>query len=407
MLMTQTSPKRKSGKDIVIFCATILVSLALWTSPAKSQSAPESPSQPSDSGLDFDNLKPVPLFTTGMGFIVPFQGGQPNLDPLISPVILAPIGRNWLIESRDTFESDLATPPGSNAFRGTVEKEVDYLQLDYIASPYATITFGRFLTPFGIYNERLYPIWIRDLQSDPLILPLGVGPTNAGTGAMVRGGVALNSKVTLNYATYFSTLITNETLSSSRMAGLRAGIFLPGPRLELGGSYQHLLQDDRSNSFGFHFAWQPPPIPLDIRGEYARSSQGSGYWVESAYRLTQAPVHQDFMGRIQLVGRMQEYFTGANLDEAILPVNTKMFEFGLNYYFRDNLRFVSSFGRQFAPVASDWWAGNRAPQFFRADTFDPSQGIYGGQASAGGNMNVWTVGFTYRFVFPLGPGGVK
>jgi hypothetical protein len=406
-MASQPSRKCKTSKAIAVPCVALLLGWMLSGDPAEGQVAAETTANSADSALDFDNIKPVPTLSAGMGFIVPFEGGQPNLDPLISPVILAPLWRNWLIESRDTFESDLATPPGSNAFRGTVEKEVDYLQLDYIASPYATITVGRFLTPFGIYNERLYPIWIRDLQSDPLILPLAVGPSNAGTGAMVRGGFSLNPKVTLNYATYFSTLVTNYTLSSARMAGLRAGIFFPGARLEVGGSYQHLLQDDHSNSFGFHFAWQPPPIPFDVRAEYARTSAGSGYWVESAYRLSEVPFHRDFMGRVQIVSRMQEYCVGSNAGEAILPVNTKMFEFGLNYYFRDNLRFVSSYGRQFAPVVNGWWGGDRRLEPFGVDSFDPSQGIYGGQASAGGNMNVWTVGVTYRFVVPLGPGEIK
>ncbi len=50
-----------------------------------------------------------------------------------------------------------------------VSKNLDYAQVDYIANPYLTVTMGRFLTPFGIFNERLYPIWIRSLQQDPLI----------------------------------------------------------------------------------------------------------------------------------------------------------------------------------------------------------------------------------------------
>lgn len=334
-----------------------------------------------------------------------FEGGQPNLEPLISPVILVPLGSKCLIESRDTLESDLAPPPGGSGYKGSLEKEVDYLQLDYLASPYATITVGRFLTPFGIFNERLYPIWVRNLQSDPLILPLGVGPSNAGTGAMVRGGFSLSSSVNFNYATYFSTLITQSPVDSWRMAGGRAGIFLPGPRLEIGGSIQHLLQGDRSNAFGFHSEWQPASVPLTLRAEYARSSQGSGYWAESAYRLSQIPVHQDFMSRIQLVGRMQEYFIGSNTDEAILPENTKMFEFGLNYYFRDDVRFVSSFGREFSPVMNNnWWAISRGIPFSADEDTGLLPGVYGQQSTSGGNMNVWTVGITYRFVLPLGHG---
>ena len=98
---------------------------------------------------DSDTQRPVPIFSAGMGFITQFAGGQPNLDPLISPIFLVPIGDRWLIESRDTFESDFSTPPGSDTFHGVIQKEVDYLQLDFIANPYMTVTVGRYLTPFG------------------------------------------------------------------------------------------------------------------------------------------------------------------------------------------------------------------------------------------------------------------
>lgn len=330
-----------------------------------------------DDSSTTETPKPVPILTSGMGFVTQFQGGQPNLDPLVSPIFLVPLGDHWLIESRDTFESDFAQAPGSGTFHGYVQKEVDYAQLDYIANPYVTFTFGRYLTPFGIFNERLYPIWIRDLQTDPLILPIATGPSGAGTGGMARGGFPLTRKVNMNYAAYFSTAITQSPVDSYRFAGGRVGIFLPGPRLEVGGSFQHLLQGNRSNAFGFHFEWQPSALPLDVRSEYARSYQGSGYWVESAYRLSQVPKAQDQFRKVQIVGRMQQYFIGAGQGSSggsgwnLIPWNTQEFDFGLNYYFRDNLRGVSSYGRQF----SSW-----------------------------GNENVWTLGITYRFVLPLGPG---
>jgi hypothetical protein len=51
--------------------------------------------------------------------------------------------------------------------------------------------------------------------------------------------------------------------------------------------------------------------------------------------------------------------------------NTKRPEFGLNYYIHDNLRLISSYGRQF---------------------------------TASQNSNQWNFGFTYRFMWPLWPG---
>jgi hypothetical protein len=326
-------------------------------------------------------INPVPVFSAGIAFVSVFQGGTPNLDPLVAPVVLIPLGQNWLIESRGEFQSDLVPDRHGPGWKGSLQSELDYLQVDYIANPYLTVTVGRYLTPFGIFNERLYPVWIRNLQSDPLILPIATGPSNAGTGVMFRGGFNATPRMEVNYAAYFSAKSTVSPIDSDRDIGARAGVFLPGPRLEVGASFQHLLQDDHSNAFGFHFEWQPPPLPLDIRAEYARSQIGSGYWIESAYRLSQIPVWRNEFRRFQVVGRMQQFYArkdddGMTAVSTGLPaVNTNLFEFGVNYYFRDDIRFVSSYGRQFAPEA--------------------------------GNENVWTVGLTYRVAVPLGHGNIQ
>jgi hypothetical protein len=316
-----------------------------------------------------EEVKPVPLLTGSTGFITPFDGGEPHLHPIVTPLVLLPIGKRWLFETRATFETDMVQVQGRSGFHGTVAKEVEYVQLDFIANRYMTVTVGRFLTPFGIFNERLYPVWIRNLQSDPLILPIGIGPSNASNGAMVRGGFKAHPNFNINYAVYFSALSTTTPVNSDRFAGGRAGIFVPAVRLEIGGSFQHGLQEARANAFGFHAIWQPPALPFDLRSEYARSVVGSGYWVEAAYRLSQLPFLQNELRRTQVVARMQQFFVGGNANNALLPVNTKQFESGLNYYFIDGLKASSNYGRQF---------------------------------STAGNKNVWTLSLTYRFVVPLG-----
>jgi hypothetical protein len=194
---------------------------------------------------------------------------------------------------------------------------------------------------------------------------------------MLRGGFAINPKINLNYASYFSTASTNETLESDRMLGGRVGFFLPGPRVEAGVSWQKLLQEDRSNAFGFHFAWQPEPLPINIRAEYSRSTLGSGYWLEAAYRLTQVRFWRKALRHTEIVGRAQQLFAGKidedDSEEYGLPdVNTRQADFGVNYYLRDGLKATASYGRQ---------------------------------GSSDGNFNLWTVGIAYRFAIPLGRTG--
>jgi hypothetical protein len=319
-----------------------------------------------------DAERPIPVLTGNAGFITTVENGETTLAPQINPVLLVPLGNHWLIESRAEFEGDFDHQAGESGFGGEVDKEVDYLQADYIVNPYVTVTAGRFLTPFGIYNERLYPIWIRDLQQVPLIFPIGTGSSD---GLMLRGGFSLNSKINLNYATYFSTLSTINKLDSDRNVGGRIGFFLPGPRIEAGVSWQKLLQEDRKNSFGFHFAWQPLPVPLNIRSEYARSDDGSGYWVEAAYRLNQVPFWNRAMRRTELVARMQQFFQGEDVSdpdtdgEYRLPSgNVQQPDFGLNYYLRDGLKVSASYGH---------WMGKK-------------------------DWNTWEMGIAYRFVLPLG-----
>ena len=117
---------------------------------------------------------------------------------------------------------------------------------------------------------------------------------------------------------------------------------------------------------------------MSLRSEYVRSSgtKGSGYWIESAYRLSQI----SYLRKLEMVGRGQQFFAASNLTRAtvkklgIFGKDARQADFGMNYYFRSDVRASASYGRQFI---------------------------------LGNNANLWTVGMTYRFVMPLGPTGSR
>jgi hypothetical protein len=324
-----------------------------------------------------DVEKPVPILTGTAGYFNFVTAGQNQIDEQVNPVLLVPLGDRWLVEARMECEGAFQRPPGGGPYGGQVSKNLDYAQADYIANRYVSVTLGRFLTPFGIFNERLYPIWIRSLQQDPLILPLSA---ESSDGMMLRGGFAVDPKANLTYAVYASAVSTDHNnLQSDRNAGGRISFFLPGPRVEVGASFQKLLQDTRTNAFGFHFAWLSMKLPLNVHSEYARSNQGSGYWIDGAYRLSQLHFWQKAMRRTEIAARAEQFFSGSiSADEAaalgLAPANTREGEFGLNYYLQDGLKAVASYGRQF---------------------------------SSAGNLNLWTVGIAYRFLIPLGHSGAQ
>jgi hypothetical protein len=313
-----------------------------------------------------------PIVSGGVGFITTVNGGSTVLQPIIAPVIAAPLGKRWLFETRLDLRGSISQPNQTAGYQSQFSDTIEYAQVDYNAASWLMIIAGRFLTPFNMYNERFTAIWIRNLQDAPIIFPIGTRTIGYSDGLMARGQLVSRKDYQVDYTAYYSALSTVDKLESGRAAGARIGVFFPATGLELGASYQKLLQDQRTNSVGAYFSWQHNGTPLAVRGEYAHSLFGQGYWIEGAYRLSRFGGQNSLLGRVQAVGRVQQFVHSMTDPSGSLPsADTERAEFGLNYHLPREVRLDASYGRQFSPL---------------------------------GNRNVWNFAVTYRFLFPLFPG---
>lgn len=317
----------------------------------------------------------VPILSGAVAFQGARTGGANTFQPILFPVLVAPFGDHWLVEARGEIQGFIARQDGTHGpYNAGFFNDFAYLQVDYIANPHLTVTVGRFLTPFNIYNER-FPLWIANLENTPITYVIGTRTSASSNGAMVRGVAISRPKWNLNYTAYASVATTTENLESGRAAGGRAGIFLPQDGVEVGASYQRFLQNGGSNVAGTYLNWQPPPIPLDVRAEYAHSPGGQGYWIEGAYRFARNRDINRWPNRLQAVARVQQYFKGHPTPLDALPsTNITQVDYGANYYLPHNVRLNGSYGRQY---------------------------------SSAGNSNIWNFEITYRFLFPAWPGGQK
>ncbi|AXC11259.1 hypothetical protein ACPOL_1923 [Acidisarcina polymorpha] len=318
----------------------------------------------------FGVAQDTPLLSGGVGFLSNTNAGNTTYTPIIEPLLAAPIGRHFLFESRATLLE--AFSPGPNGYIHTHFTGLNYFQGDYIASRHFTIVGGSFLIPFNSYNERLSPLWIGNFQDVPLATNLGLMGTGTGVGGMVRGSAISRPKYSIDYATYFSARSGNEQFNSERSAGGRASLYLPEQRLEVGLSYNRLLQGTHENFYGSHVWWEPKDTAFRLRSEYARGHHAQGYWIEADYRTQAFGGLESFIGRFEPLFRMQQTFRRDTIVSDGVPlVNTQQADFGLDYNLPHSVRILTSYSRQF---------------------------------SSAGNANKWETGIVYRFLFPAWKG---
>ena len=310
----------------------------------------------------------VPLISGAAGMLGTVNAGSNYMQPVLDPLVAAPLGDHLLAEARFDFREFYSQNGNTGPYYSTFFKSTQLLQLDYIANPKLTLVVGRFLTPFNTYNERLSALWIQNFQDAPIVFSLGTRTTGSSDGLMLRGNAYASDKVEINYTTYFSASTKIDQFQAARAAGDRIDVYFPGTRVEVGSSYARFLQSTRYNTFGAHFYWLPWRLPLQVRSEYAHGPGAQGYWIETSYRLSQFKGRDSLVGRIEPLFRMQQSFRNRPFSGDGVPgVDVKQADFGLDYHFPHEVRFNSSYSRKLA---------------------------------GSGNANIWDMSLTYRFLFP-------
>jgi hypothetical protein len=312
----------------------------------------------------------TPLISGGGGFFTSTNGGNTSFQPIIEPLLAAPVGPHLMIESRAALLESFA--PSSQGYNQTHFLGFTYAQADWVAARHLTIVGGDFLIPFNSYNERLSPVWIGNFQDGPLIASLGTMSSGSGLGGMVRGNAVAKKNYSIDYAAYFSARSGNEQFTAQRSSGCRLSIYLPPQRLEVGLSYNRSLQSTHENFYGMHVWWEPKDTAFRLRSEFARGHHAQGYWIEADYRTQTFGGLDSWIGRIEPVFRMQQTFRRDTVVSDGLPfTNTQRADFGLDYNLPHNTRILTSYARQF---------------------------------SANGDRNIWETGIVYRFLFPAWKG---
>jgi len=189
---------------------------------------------------------------------------------------------------------------------------------------------------------------------------------------MLSGSAISRPKYSISYNAFFSAREGNSYFAAKRSWGGRSTLYLPEQRLEIGLSYNRLLQGTQENFYGAHLWWEPKDSGFQLRSEYSRGHHADGYWVEGAYRTPAFGGFDSFVGRIEPVFRMNQTFRRDTVVSDSVPlVNTQRADFGLDYNLPHNTRILTSYSRQFAST---------------------------------GNSNMWQTGIVYRFLFPAWKG---
>jgi hypothetical protein len=260
--------------------------------------------------------------------------------------------------------------------------ELGYADVSFFVNKYLTIRTGKFISPFGIFQDRLHPSWINKLPTFPVGTgedELGVGPTSE-VGIDFRGGVPLGSSK-MNYSVFLANgaqLITDpadpskqgtftygnaEAISKKLTVGGRFGLLpFSNSSLEVGVSYRNGNVGDKNSiyknvgsqmyaldliyvkqldfikgMFDVKAQWNKVNVdkaeyidPNDPTGNtlYTFENKRSSFFTQGAYRPSMS--QSKFLKKTEVVFR---YAGFTPPDGAKDLVKIKQYTYGINYWF--------------------------------------------------------------------------
>ncbi len=285
----------------------------------------------------------------------------------LNPILL------WKPSEKIFVEAELETELEGNK---TVIN-LEYANVSYFLNKYITFRAGKFLSPFGIYQDRLHPAWINKLPTAPLGYGHdGIGPS-AELGFDIRGGIPLGS-AKMNYSVYVSNgpnLVIDEPgeegilsyenaddNNNNKTFGGRIGLLpFSNSSLEVGGSWQLAKPGDKGSVYE-NLKTQQYALDLtyvkqldfikglfDVKAQwnwvnvdkanyidsddptgnttYTYDNKRNSVFAQAAYRPSMAP--GKFLKKTELVFRYSGFNPPAGSKE---PDKIKQYTYGLNYW---------------------------------------------------------------------------
>ncbi len=187
---------------------------------------------------------------------------------------------------------------GEISHAGGSHFDLGYANVGYFVNDWFTLVAGKFLSPFGTFNERFHPSWINRLPSAPLGFGHGGSLPSYELGIQGRGGLQWG-KTKVYYALYLSN---GPVLEDGNGNPDNAGALI----------YSNFQDNNASKAVGGRIGWLPfqnSSLEIGVSGQYAGKTGDHGLAYENVSALLYAgdlTYVKDFAavgGTVRLIGQ--------------------------------------------------------------------------------------------------------